>query len=117
MAHDRFTFEGLEVFQVAREALALTIAEKPGLRGLPGELAPQLESALLSVVNNIAEGAGRESRAEQKRHYAFARGSACEAGAALIIAELYGTIAVERNLAIRSRLVRVAQMLSAMIRR
>ena len=32
----------------------------------------------LSIVQNIAEGAGRVGRADKARHYAIARGSAME---------------------------------------
>src|SRR5438105_11076706 len=92
MEHDKFTFEGLEVYRVAREALATHLGVRGHFRGLPGEIGPQLERALVSVVANIAEGAGRESRADQRRHFAIARGSAQEAAAVLSIAVLYSTV-------------------------
>ena len=58
MAHDNysFSFEGLEVFRVAREALALAIEERAAVRGLPGEVGPQLERAMVSVLLNAAPG-------------------------------------------------------------
>jgi four helix bundle protein len=84
------------------------------LAGGPGELRSQLERALVSTVANIAEGAGRATRADRRRHYAIARGSANEAGAALAIAELY--VMHPHHAEMRSRLVRVVQMLNAMLR-
>ena len=75
----------------------------------------QLEWALVSVVANIAEGAGRESRAERRRHYIIARGSANEAGALVDIIGLYGALPSEAGQEIRSRLIRVVQMLNVMI--
>lgn len=59
------------------------------LQVLCGTLAPmthrvlqdQLERASLSVVCNIAEGAGRRSRKDKRRFYAIARGSATETAA------------------------------------
>ena len=112
MEHGAFTFERLDVYRVACEALAVGIARRDELKGLPGELRSQLERALVSTVANIAEGAGRESRADQERHYAIARGSANEAGAVIAIAELYGLHHAE----MRAKLLRVVQMLNAMIR-
>ncbi|MSP63275.1 MAG: four helix bundle protein [Myxococcales bacterium] len=84
---------------------------------MPGEIASQAERALASVVANIAEGAGRESKAGQRRHYIIARGSAEEAGAMIRIAWRYGNLTDENHSAMRSRLIRVVQMLTTMIRR
>lgn len=46
-------------------------------------LVDQLRRAALSVVLNIAEATGKPSRAEGRHHFAIARGSALECGAAL----------------------------------
>ena len=113
----RFHFERLEVFTVAREALAHSIRCRAAIAGLPGELASQFERAMISVVANIAEGAGRYSRADKQRHYAIARGSANEAGAVLSVAGLYGRLSDEDQEQIRSRLLRVTWMLTALLRR
>jgi four helix bundle protein len=112
----QFWFEGLEVYHLARAALAAAIPVRSKLRGLPGELASQLERALLSVVANIAEGAGRASKADRARHYAIARGSANEAGAVVEIAALYGVLDEREHAALRGPLVRTAHMLSALMR-
>jgi len=117
MEHGHFAFEKLDAHRVAFEALAIGIRERASFKGLPGELASQLERALLSTVANIAEGTGRQSRADQKRHYAIARGSANEAGSVLEIAVLYRTLSDEAHREMRSRLIRVVQMLTAMINR
>src|SRR5438093_867179 len=90
MADTRFIFEKLEAYQVAREALAVGLQHRECWRGLPGEVGPQLERAMVSVVLNIAEGAGRWSAADQRRHYQIACGSATEAGACLDVAGLLG---------------------------
>jgi four helix bundle protein len=44
-------------------------------------LRDQFERASLSVVLNVAEGAGRHSRRQKRYHYAVARGSATECAA------------------------------------
>ena len=109
-----FGFERLQVYRVAREALAVAMANRESMAGMPGELRSQLERALLSTVANIAEGAGRATRVDRKRHYAIARGSANEAGAVLAIAELYAP--APHHAEMRELLVRVVQMLNVMVR-
>jgi len=109
----RFSFERLEVYQVARQVLASVLRDRARFRGMPGELAPQLERALVSVVLNIAEGAGRFTHADQRRHYQIACGSATEAAACLDIAGLHGR-SVEP---LRADLQRVVAMLLALVRR
>jgi len=110
-------FENLDVYRVAKEALALSLDERKRWKGLPGELSSQLERALVSCVLNIAEGAGRATRADQKRHYAIARGSAYESAAILSIVSLYRTEEQAICETIRARLVRVIQMLNKMCAR
>jgi len=110
------SFRRLQVHQVAKQALEVALANRSHWRGLPGEVGPQLERALVSVTLNIAEGAGRWSAADQRRHYQIACGSATEAAACVEIAMMFGapaTICEE----IDSLLCRVVQMLGAMIRR
>jgi four helix bundle protein len=114
MERGYFTFERLEAYRVAREVLALFVENRAAFRGV-GDVASQLGSALVSVAGNLAEGAGRESAADQRRCYVIARGSANEAAAMIDIASVLGKIAASE--AMLSRLVRVVQMLNAMIRR
>ena len=78
-----FDHERLDVYQVALEFL--TLAEKV-IAGLPrgrSHLADQLARASLSIVLNIAEGAGKVSGPDKRRYYLSARGSATESAARL----------------------------------
>jgi len=111
---ENLPFENLDVYQVAKEALSLSLDERQRWKGLPGELSSQLERALVSCVLNIAEGAGRATRADQKRHYVIARGSAYEAAAVLSIVSLYRIEEQATCETVRGRLVRVIQMLNKM---
>jgi four helix bundle protein len=83
--------EKLVAYQVARELLAAVkraeIAE-PRLRD-------QAMRAAMSACLNIAEAAGRQSPADQKRVYAIARGEASEAAAALDIGAIAGVCSAE----------------------
>ena len=110
------SFRKLQVYQVAKQALELALANRSHWRGVPGELGPQMERALVSVTLNIAEGAGRWSAADQRRHYQIACGSATEAAACVEIAMMYGAPAALCE-QLDSLLGRVVQMLGAMIRR
>jgi four helix bundle protein len=110
-------FQRLRVYQVAKMALGLLVTHRGSLKGLPGELAPQLERAMLSIVANIVEGAGRVSAADQRRHYAIARGSANEsAGLVEIASEVYGALPPGVGEELLELLGQVWAMLTAMAR-
>ena len=55
----------------------------------------QARKSAKSAARNVAEGAGRWSRADKARVYAIARGEVCEACAAVEIAEAIGCAAAE----------------------
>ena len=112
-----FGYQKLQVFQVAKEALALSIQHRACWMGLPGRLGPQLESAMLSIVNNIVEGAGRVGPADQRHHYQIARGSANEAAGCLEIAALYDAVPTRVLDDLVGLLARVVQMLTVMSRK
>ena len=72
--------------------------------------------AAISVVLNIAEGAGKPSAADRARFYAIARGSAMECGALVDVCVIAGRIdpaAAERG---KILLVRIVSMLTRMCR-
>lgn len=78
-----FDHERLDVYQVAIEFVAKAndiVEQLPRGRGY---LADQLQRAALSIVLNIAEGAGKFSPADKAAFYMRARGSATESAAVL----------------------------------
>jgi len=91
-----------------------------GFQLLSTQLAPrnqptlrtQLERASVSIVLNIAEGAGRRSPQDKARFYAMARGSATECAAILDLLRLRHLASEEVCRNGRSRLVRIVQMLT-----
>jgi four helix bundle protein len=113
---DLYYFERFDVYRVACEALAIIVAARASLRGLPGEVAPQLERAAVRMVANISESCGRGSPADRRRVRAIARGEANEAGAMAEIAKRLGAFNEQQHAALRSRLLRVTFMLTAMMR-
>ena len=110
------SFQRLDVYQRAIEFLVLTTELTESLPRGHAERADQLIRAAESVVRNIAEGAGRWSVADQRRHYQIACGSATESAACVEIAAMYGApnALCEQ---IDALLGRVVQMLAALIRR
>ena len=78
-----FDHERLDVYQLSLDFLVL--AERL-LQGLPrgrSHVSDQLSRASLSIVLNIAEGAGKVSAGDKRRYYLSARGSATESAALL----------------------------------
>jgi four helix bundle protein len=75
-------FQKLDVYQRSIEFLALARRAGALPRG-QAELADQLRRAAQSIPQNIAEGAGRTTRADKARHFAIARGCAMECAAHL----------------------------------
>jgi len=67
--------EGLEVYQVALDFLVVANAIIEGLPRGRGHLSDQFTRASLSMVLNIAEGAGKYSKPDKRRYYLTARGS------------------------------------------
>ena len=116
MEHDTYLFERLDVWQAASQALVAVVGLRERLR-LPGDMRSQIERALASCVANIAEGVGRESSADRKRHFAIARGSATEAGGLIEVAWILKSLTDAERAQLRSLLQRTSWMLTAMIRR
>ena len=77
------SFQRLDVYQRAIEFLVLACEIVEELPRGHGERGDQLNRAAESVVRNIAEGAGRWSRADGAKHYKIARGEAMECAASL----------------------------------
>ena len=72
----------------------------------------QLRRASLSIVLNIAEGAGQRSRAQKRHLYSIARGSAMESAAILDVLRGTGLASPAEGRAARTLAVRIVQMLT-----
>jgi len=108
--------ERLDVYRCAIEFHSLA---RRIVRALPrgnADLADQLMRASRSAVLNIAEGAGKTSRAHQARYWADARGSALECGACLDVAALEELIDSELLRSGKELLEPIVSMLTKMVR-
>jgi four helix bundle protein len=107
--------EKLDVYRVAVEFQVLA-AELLPRRGLAA-LRDQLDRASVSIVLNVAEGAGRVSGPDKARFYAMARGSAMECAAVIDLVLVRGLAPASTCRQVRSLLIRVIQMLTKLIAR
>jgi four helix bundle protein len=76
------------------------------------ELRDQLKRASLSIVLNLAEGAGRSSGSDKARFYAIARGSAVECAAIFDVVRSLGLEAIDDCIAARNKLIRIVRMIT-----
>jgi four helix bundle protein len=73
-----FDFQKLNVYQKARQAYKRVIQFLEITKNIPLKLRDNLSRASLSVMLNIAEGAGRFTKPDKKRFYIDSRASAFE---------------------------------------
>jgi four helix bundle protein len=111
-----FDHEKLDVYKLAVEFVARAnelVASLPRGRGYLGD---QLQRAALSIVLNIAEGAGKFSSADKAAFYLRARGSVTECAAVFdvcLVLKLVSEAAAEDNKAL---LARIGQMLTKLVK-
>jgi four helix bundle protein len=105
----RLDAEKLTVYQRALDFQEIASMLVPSVHRV---LRDQLERASLSIVLNIAEGAGRHSRRDKRRHYTIARGSAMECAAILDVLGRRRLAAESALKEPRSLALRIVQMLT-----
>lgn len=87
-------FEDLKIWQIAREIVNDVHNDFKGLKDYV--FVKQIYSASYSIMNNISEGYGRESKKEFHRFLDIAKGSTCEVKNMYYIAEDLGYISTEK---------------------
>lgn len=108
--------EGLDVYQLGLEFLVFANGIIEALPRGRSHLADQFTRASLSVVLNIAEGAGKHSKLDKRRYYMTARGSATESAALLDVCarlKLLGEIEHQTG---KELVVRIVSMLVKLAR-
>ena len=109
-----FDFEQFPVYQKAEVyyALVLKILANPKI---DKNLKDQLKRAALSIVLNIAEGAGKYTKNDKKNYYIVAKGSVDECVAIMRILTIEGFIEEKAFSSSYEILLEIAKMLSALI--
>jgi four helix bundle protein len=107
--------ERLDCYRVAVEfqSVATRVVTSRGL----GALRDQLDRASVSIVLNLAEGAGRRTLPDNARFYSIARGSATECAAILDLLLARGLVSPADHRKGRGLLIRIVQMLTRLIER
>ena len=104
--HERFA-----VYDLALEFVVLSDGIIEGLPRGRAHLADQFRRASLSVVLNLAEGAGKHSKLDKRRYYLTARGSATESAALLDVCVRLKLLDDGAHKTAKEMLVRIVSML------
>jgi four helix bundle protein len=115
-AEPHLDHENLDVYRRGIDFLAVALGLMQSLGRGDAEIRDQLKRAAMSIVLNIAEGAGKPAVADRARYYAAARGSAMECGALLDVCMLAGRGRCEQVTEGKALLVRIVSMLTKMCR-
>jgi four helix bundle protein len=103
--------ERLDVYQLALDFLVFANGVIEALPRGRSHLADQLTRASMSIVLNVAEGAGKHSKPDKRRYYLTARGSATESAALLDVCSRLALLDAAGHQAGKEMLVRVVSML------
>lgn len=103
--------ERLDVYHLALDFLVFANSVIESLPRGRGHLADQFTRASMSVVLNIAEGAGKVSKADKRRFYLVARGSATESAALLDASLRLGLMGEPAHSVGKETVVRIVAML------
>lgn len=103
--------ERLDVYRLALDFLVFAHQVLETLPRGRAHLCDQLTRASTSVVLNLAEGAGKHSKADKRRYYLTARGSATESAALLDVLSRLGLLDEAGYRTGKETLVRVVSML------
>ena len=110
-----FDFEKFEVYKKAKGLAKDLLMMVSDLKGPHPRMVDQLQRASISIPLNIAEGAGRYSKADKKHFYIIARGSVFECVAILDIVCDMGFISGPQKTEFYGRLEELSKMISGLI--
>lgn len=103
--------ERLDVYHLALDFLVFANGVIEAFPRGRSHLADQLTRASISIVLNLAEGAGKHSKPDKRRYYLTARGSATESAALLDVCLRLKLLEADSYKFGKEMLVRVVSML------
>ncbi len=104
--------EKLDVYQCSLQFLSLATRVIGKLPSGSKVVIDQLDRASLSIVLNIAEGAGKTTGADKRKFFAIARGSATECGGIFDALNIQHKLDADTYAQAKRLLVRIVQMLT-----
>ncbi len=110
-----FEFEKFDVYIKAKIVIKEIADLTAGLKGASLRIIDQLQRASISIALNIAEGAGRYSKADKKNFYIIARGSVFECVAVIDILHDMGLILSSKKVELYDKLEELSKMISGLI--
>jgi len=110
-----FDFEDFPVYKKALQSYSQVLKILSNLK-IDKSIRDQLRRASLSIVLNIAEGAGKYSKNDKKNFYLIARGSTNESVAIIRIIKIEGEIVDELYNSLYSDYLEIAKMLTMLIK-
>ncbi|HEY4175859.1 MAG TPA: four helix bundle protein [Kofleriaceae bacterium] len=109
------SFQKLDVYRAAIDLLSVINRIRAHVPRGHADLVDQLKRATQSIPLNIAEGVGRQSKADKARHYTIARGSAMEVASQLDVMKVDGLLPDQVYGEAILLLERIVSMLTKMI--
>lgn len=111
-----FDHERLDVYRLSLDFLKLANDVVVALPRGRAYFADELGRAALSIVLNVAEGAGKTSANDKRRYYVTARGSATESAALLDALHRVALLETTKQEAGKEMLLRIVSMLVKLAR-
>ena len=113
----KFGHEQLDVYQLALQYVGWAYRLSQRLTGPDRHARDQLLRASQSIPLNIAEGNGKGTRADRRRFFDIARGSALECSAIQDVLIVCGVISASEGEESKAMLIRIVSMLTKLGRR
>jgi len=110
-----FDFEKFDVYVKSKQLVKEIATLIASLKNANSRLIDQLQRASLSIPLNIAEGAGRYSKADKKNFYIIARGSVFECVAIIDIIYEMGLLPEPQKADFYKKLEELSKMISGLI--
>ena len=106
------SYEKLDVYQLSIKYLSCSIKITKNLPRGHADLANQIKRASISIPLNIGEGAGKRSKADSRKYFDIARGSAMECAAALDVCSVLEILSEKDKVESKQLLHRIVAMLT-----
>ena len=110
------SYEKLDVYQCSIQTLARIVKISKDLPRGYSSLSDQMRRASMSIPLNIGEGAGKRTKADCRKYFDIARGSAMECAAAMDVCHTLNLIDSQRHEEIKHLLHRIVAMLTKLSR-
>lgn len=111
-----FDFQKLLVYQNSKQFYQEILIHILWNKTVDKSMKDQLRRAAVSIVHNIAEGAGKYTKPDKKRFYLISKASVNECFAALELIELEKLITKEVSHNLRDQLESISKMLTGLIK-